>query len=80
VGGRRVVVIAFTVDRPARVRLRLLKAGKVVAGTSYRVPKGRNTVRLGVPAKVKPGTYVAQLRITSGSSTLTLRSPVRVRR
>lgn len=78
--GRRVVVVALTVNRSVRGNLRLLKRGKSVASKSYLLAKGRNTLRLGVPAKAAPGSYLVRLRITSGSSSITLSSSVRVRR
>jgi hypothetical protein len=72
--------VALTVNRSVRGNLRLLKRGKSVASKSYLLAKGRNTLRLGVPAKAAPGSYLVRLRITSGSSSITLSSSVRVRR
>jgi hypothetical protein len=82
VNGHRVVVVALTVDRPARATLRLLKRGKVqaLATKTFKLAKGRNSLRFAVPKKTKPGTYQISLKVVSGPLSRTLTASVLIRR
>jgi hypothetical protein len=79
--GRRVVVVAVTVDRPARATLRLLKRGKVkaLATKTFKLAKGRNSLRFAMPKKTKPGTYRISLKVVSGPLSRTLTASMRIR-
>jgi hypothetical protein len=68
------------VDRRAAMTARLLKRAGAVARHRYVLVQGRNTRRLGVPRKVKPGFYRLTLQVVAGADTRTLTKRVRLRR
>jgi hypothetical protein len=73
-------VFVLLVDRRATVRARLLKRAATVAHHRYALVKGRNTRRLHVPRKVKPGFYRVSLKVVASGDTRRFTRRVRLRR
>jgi hypothetical protein len=79
-GARRAIVFVLLVDRPARVNARLLKRGKAKITRSFGLATGRNSRRLPVPRKLKPGLYRLSLKVVARGETRAFTKRVRLRR
>jgi hypothetical protein len=79
-GAHRAIVFVVAVDRPAAANGRLLKRTRVLARRSFRLVSGRNSRRLLVPRRVKPGRYRVWLRVAATGQTKTFTRRVRLRR
>jgi hypothetical protein len=73
-------VFVVLVDRRATMRARLLKRAATVTHRKYSLVKGRNTRRLHVPRKVRPGFYRVSLKVAASGDTRTFTRRVRLRR
>jgi hypothetical protein len=79
-GAGRVIALVVIADRPARLRVRLLKRGRRVAARTFALASRRNSIRLRVPRSARAGAYRLSLRIVAGSNTRTVTRPLRIPR
>src|SRR5207253_1547209 len=65
--GRTSIAVTLRADRRLTGRLRLLRRGRTIASRKLVVRRGRHTVRLGVPAHARAGSYRLELRLRDAS-------------
>jgi hypothetical protein len=66
-GGSRTIALRVSTNRPATGTIALLRKTKQMTTRKYRLPKGRSTLRLGVPRQLTPGWYIIAARFTSAA-------------
>jgi hypothetical protein len=70
-GANRTIVVVAHLDRPARLKVRLLRGSRTVAVGAWSVPAGDSKRRLRVPRAAPPGRYLVRVGVSAGSDSET---------